>query len=194
MALTLEKTGAPIKANSTAQALYRSASPTAVKRTPVLRPGAVRRTFTTPEELDMAVMHKAVQVALDIDRRMPAHRGPGSASGKWPLPTMPDEKPDDIEGERRAFMNRPRAPSAEEITFFDDVAALLAALAAVDLLGAKLVAGRAKRINWERLAQEDERRRGRTMLCYVWRAALHKMVCLDRALTKNVVDRVNKSA
>jgi hypothetical protein len=144
----------------------------APKRPKGLRP--VREKFNVAEELAVSRMIQAVKVAFDIERRE------GGTSMKkesaWPFPTLFDRNTDYAPG---SVVLRPARPSAAEIQFKEDVADLLVMLAKEDVLGAKLVAYRALRWEWDELRKLDPERRQRWTLDKLRRKALLRMTQLD---------------
>jgi hypothetical protein len=146
----------------------------------------MREKFAVADELAVAHMHLAVVKAFDIERRMDAS-APNRGANCWPFPTLFDRNTDYAPG---SVVLRPSPAKAAEVTFRDDVIDLLVELAKADVLGAKLVTGRALRKEWEELVLLDIQRRKRWTLDKVRRRALLQMVTWDRERALRIVTRV----
>ena len=148
----------------------------------------VRKLFSVKIEQQVALMHLALVAAFDIERRDTSVMATGKVGAAWPFPVMFDRNTDYAPD---SVVLRPSRPSAADIQFRNDVVDLMVGVAKADVLGAKLMAGRAVRPakTWEDLALLDPQKRKRWMLDKLRRFALKTAVDLDKRAPRPVLPR-----
>lgn len=149
----------------------------------------LRNRFDVATEQDIAWMHLAVVKAFDVERRDDSAKLSSGVGSAWPFAVKFERSTDYAPG---SVVLKPARPSSAEIQFRNDVIDLMVDLAKVDRLGAKLVAGRALRTEWDVLQRHDEQQRKRWQLDKLRRSALKVMVDHDRARKLGILDRLNK--
>ncbi len=164
----------------------RTFSPHSAKRR---RTPPMRNRFDAETEQAIAYMHLAVVKAFDVERRDDSAKISSNVGAAWPFPVKFERSTDYAPG---SVVMKPPRPSSAEIQFRDDVIDMMVDLAKQDRLGAKLVAGRALRTEWDVLQRHDPQQRKRWQLDKVRRAALKYLVDLDRERKRGILERLHR--